>query len=318
MARDDARESLISNPQDSAVLQKDKNVVQRRRNHRNSPSAMQSSPGPKGMEDFPPLDSMSMLITPTFRVVLILLVVYLGLGTFSFFLARNEIEGKKTNRIIDALYFCVVTMTTVGYGDLVPGSTMVKLLASVYVFTGMALVGLILSKAADCIVEKQEVLLRRAFHLNDKAAQEYNYKEAEFHKVKYKLITSLVFLLILVVLGVVFMSSVEDLEFVDAIYCVCSTITTLGYGDESFSTTEGRFFAIFWILSSTICLAQFFLYLAELAAESRQRSLVKWVIERKFTKSDLEEADLDHDKVVRYVSSQLSSCHVHRLILANV
>ncbi|KAJ8754832.1 hypothetical protein K2173_015344 [Erythroxylum novogranatense] len=34
----------------------------------------------------------------------------------------------------------------------------------------------------------------------------------------------------------------------DSFYCVFSTITTLGYGDQSFSTTAGPSFAIFWIL----------------------------------------------------------------------
>ncbi|KAK9267388.1 hypothetical protein L1049_009813 [Liquidambar formosana] len=76
------------------------------------------------------------------------------------------------------------------------------------------------------------------------------------------------------------------------------TLDFVGYGDESFSTRLGRIFAVFWVLSSTICLAQFFLYFAELYTESRQRSLVKWVLTRGLTFSDIEAADLDHDKVV--------------------
>ena len=51
--------------------------------------------------------------------------------------------------------------------------------------------------------------------------------------------------------------------------------------------------------NTTICLARFFLYLAELHAERRQESLVNWVLNRSLTYSDLEEVDLDHDKVVR-------------------
>ncbi|OWM85644.1 hypothetical protein CDL15_Pgr029067 [Punica granatum] len=274
----------------------DKNLLQRHRNRRNSPSAVQKSPCSKETEDLPPLDSLSLLTRPTFRVVVLLLGAYLGIGTFSFFLLMDHIEGKKTNGILDALYFCIVTMTTVGYGDLVPSSTLAKVLASLYVFTGMALVGLILSKAADYIVEKQEILLCRAFHFDDKSGPEY--KEAEFHKVKYKFLTSMAILLVLIAVGLVFLSSVENLDFADALYCVCSTITTLGYGDESFSTAKGRLFAVFWILSSTICLAQFFFYLAELGSESRQRSLVKWLLGRKITSLDLEEADLDQDKAV--------------------
>ncbi|KAL6197731.1 hypothetical protein ACLB2K_033336 [Fragaria x ananassa] len=160
------------------------------------------------------------------------------------------------------MYLCVVTMSTVGYGDLVPNSVMAKLLACVFVFTGMALVGLILGKAADYIVAGG------------------------------------ILLVVLFVIGIVFLCVVEELEVLDAIYCVCSTITTLGYGDKSFSTAAGRSFAVFWIITSTMCLAQFYLYLAELYTEKKQRSLVRWVLTRRLTPSDLEEVDLDHDKVV--------------------
>lgn len=81
-------------------------------------------------------------------------------------------------------------------------------------------------------------------------------------------------------------------------YCMCSTITTLGYGDKSFSTEAGRVFAIFWILTSTVCVAQFFLYLAELNTERRRKELVKLVLTRRITYVDLEAADLDNDGVV--------------------
>lgn len=241
-----------------------------------------------------------------FRQVLLLLVAYLGVGALCFFLIRHQIKGEKTNGVLDSIYFCIVTMTTVGYGDLVPHSTLAKLLACVYVFSGMALVGLILGKAADYLVEKQQLLLVKAMYNYENASAGSGsaaevLKDVETHKVKYKLVTATFILLVLIIAGIVFLSVVEDLKFVDALYCVCSTITTLGYGDMSFSTRGGRFFAVFWILSGTICLAQFFLYLTELYTQSRQNSFVKWVLTRQLTFSDLEAADLDHDKLVRYM-----------------
>ncbi|RXI07232.1 hypothetical protein DVH24_026368 [Malus domestica] len=47
--------------------------------------------------------------------------------------------------------------------------------------------------------------------------------------------------------------TIEKLSLMDAFYCVCSTISTLGYGDKSFSTQAGGVFAMFWILKGTIC-----------------------------------------------------------------
>lgn len=284
MASDDAKESLLSDRKYHSHLN-EKNELQRRRQN--------------GVES--PLPPESVLVKQQFSIkhVVFLLAAYLGGGTLCFFLIRHQIKGEKTNGILDAIYFCVVTMTTVGYGDLVPDSILAKLLACMYVFTGMALVGIILSQAADYIVEKQEILVVRAIYMRGKVSQNEILKEVETNKVKYKFIMVGVLLLVLIVVGTVFLFLVEELSFMDAFYCVCSTITTLGYGDQSFSTAGGRIFAIFWMLGSTICLAQFFLYLAELYTERRQRSMVKWVLSRELTFSDLEAADLDRDKVVR-------------------
>lgn len=297
MACNDANESLLSEFRDH---HKETNDLQRRRQQRGSTASLAETNRPEenGVES--PLHPESIPVKPqfNFKQVFMWLGAYLGGGTICFFLIRHQIKGQKTNGILDSIYFCVVTMTTVGYGDLVPNSMLAKLLATIYVFTGMVLVGLILSQAADYIVEKQEILLARTIYMRKKGPTEI-LKEVETHKVKYKFIMAGILLFVLIIVGTVFLFVVEEFNFMDAFYCVCSTITTLGYGDESFSTKRGRIFAIFWILSSTICLAQFFLYLAELYTERRQSSFVKWVLKRNLTPLDLEAADLDHDKAVR-------------------
>ncbi|RXH99490.1 hypothetical protein DVH24_011815 [Malus domestica] len=302
---DDVKQTLLSEKKDNSQHNNETNAVQRRRNR---PYSISTSPCPSFKNRLQqnevvsqyPADCDPVYVKPQFslRQVVLLLIAYIGGGTFCFFLMRHQIKGKKTNAILDSMYLCVVTMSTVGYGDLVPNSMLAKLVACVYVFTGMALVGIILGKAADYLVEKKEILLVRAIHFREKVGPPELLKEVETEKVKFKCISVGILLLILIIVGTVFLCLVENLEVMDAFYCVCSTITTLGYGDESFSTGAGRIFAVFWILSSTICLAQFFLYLAELCTERRQRSLVKWALTRRLTPSDLEEADLDHDKVV--------------------
>ncbi|OMP04255.1 hypothetical protein COLO4_09816 [Corchorus olitorius] len=237
-------------------------------------------------------------INPSFKKVAIFLTAYLGIGTICFYIIRNQLRGDKTNGILDAVYFCVVTMTTVGYGDLVPKSDLAKLLACAFVFTGMALIGLVLSQAADYLVEKQEILLVKALHMHQKVGQVEILNEIENNKAQNKFYTALILLVVLVLAGTVFLWKVERLDLVDAFYCVCSTVTTLGYGDKSFSTQGGRVFAVFWIFAGTICLAQFFLYIAELNAEKKQKAIVKWVLTRRMTNLDLEAADIDDDGVV--------------------
>lgn len=295
MTSREENESLIPpcvDPKDRA------NALQRRRCLRNSPESAVIHPFPDRAvipSQLPP----SLKSEPTFRKISLVFAAYLGIGTLCFYLLRHHIAGKKTSPWLDALYFCIVTMTTVGYGDLVPDSTLSRMLASIYVFAGVAFVGFFLGKAADYLVEKQEAFLVRAIHIHEKLGPVEFHKEAECHKTRYKLITCLILLLLLILLGILFLCLVEELQVVDAFYCVCATITTLGYGDESFSTEAGRGFAVFWILSSTVCLAQFFFYLAEINTENRQKMLVKRVLSREVTSSDLEAADLDLDKVIR-------------------
>ncbi|KAH1092634.1 hypothetical protein GLYMA_14G014100v4 [Glycine max] len=252
-----------------------------------------------GNESIPHSASIFQNLHPSFKRVAIYLAVYLGVGALIFYLVRNQIKGQKTDGILDALYFTIVTMTTVGYGDLVPNSHLTKLLACAFVFSGMALIGLIVSKAADYLVEKQELLLVKAMRMHQKVGSTEILREVQTNKTRYKLFLVFFLLLILIIAGTIFLVTVEKLDVIDAFYCVCSTITTLGYGDQSFSTQAGRIFAVFWILTGTITLAQLFLYIAELNTEIRQKELVKWVLTRKVTNSDLEAADLDVDGTVR-------------------
>lgn len=301
MAKSDAEDPLLEQAVDSSHHSSRNNALTKRRYRRCKTVPEQICyPEQNYTASLQPPESISDNKLD-FKLVLLLLWAYIGAGALCFFLVRYQIKGNKTNGIVDAIYLCIVTMTTVGYGDLVPDSTRAKVLACVFVFMGMALVGLLLSKAVDNIVENQEVFLVKVMHMREKCSPVEILKEVEANRVKYKFFTVLVLLLIFIIAGTLFLYQKEGLDLFDAFYCVCATITTLGYGDKSFSTSGGRIFAAFWILMSTICLAQFFYSLAELNTERRRKSLVKWVLSRKFTISDLEAADLDNDKVVRQV-----------------
>ncbi|XP_023902236.2 two-pore potassium channel 1-like [Quercus suber] len=238
----------------------------------------------------------------TLMLVAIVFVIYLVLGTVCFYLLEPQMMGHKTNGLVDALYFCIVTMATVGYGDIVPNTVLSKIFVCFFAFTGMALVVLGLSKAADSFVKKQEDMLVNAFHTDQNArTADTNKYEKHYKRVKCKCLLVFIFILMLMIAGTTVLATVEKLDLIDAFYCVCVTITTLGYGDKSFKTKGGRIFAVFWILASTISLAQFLTYITELFAQKAQSELVKRVLSRKLTHVDLEEADLDKNKSVDIV-----------------
>ncbi|KAK4371553.1 hypothetical protein RND71_011028 [Anisodus tanguticus] len=298
MANDDVEEPLLRGHVNSLIRFSDINSFKRRQPQSSSTCCIINHTQTNNEESlhYPEFISTKSL---RLRVVLLFLAGYIGIGAVCFFIISDQIEGKKTNGILDAIYLCIVTMTTVGYGDLVPKSVLAKLLACIFVFTGMALVGFVLSKAADSFLERQQILFFKAIKIRkDCTSSTEVMKEVETNVEKYKFLSALALLLALTMLGTIFLCQVEDLSLFDAFYCVCATITTLGYGDKSFSTKWGRLFASFWILMSTICLGQLFYSLAELYTEQRRKSMFRWVLTRELTNSDLQAADLDHDSEV--------------------
>jgi len=67
------------------------------------------------------------------EALIFLLVLVLGTGT----LVYNTLEGWS---FLDSFYFSVMTLTTVGYGDLTPVTDIGKLFTIGYVFVGLILI----------------------------------------------------------------------------------------------------------------------------------------------------------------------------------
>src|SRR5918997_1983507 len=70
---------------------------------------------------------------PEFRSLVILVVITLLGGTIFY----NTVEGWS---IVDALYFSVTTLTTVGSGDLMPTTTLGKHFTVIYIFAGLGII----------------------------------------------------------------------------------------------------------------------------------------------------------------------------------
>ena len=66
----------------------------------------------------------------------------IGTGTLIF----SAVEGWE---LLDAMYFTVITLTTVGYGDFSPQTDLGKIFAIVYILTGLGLIGSFISLLAD-------------------------------------------------------------------------------------------------------------------------------------------------------------------------
>lgn len=86
---------------------------------------------------------------PRFRAALTLAVLILLSGTVFY----RSIEGWSW---IDALYFSVATVSTVGFGDLSPRTDIGKLFTVVYIFVGVGIFVLLFAQFARALLLTDE------------------------------------------------------------------------------------------------------------------------------------------------------------------
>ncbi len=86
-------------------------------------------------------ESWNLFRKPQYRSMLVWVGILLGIGTLFY----NNVEGWGW---LDSLYFCVVTLGTVGFGDLTPTTELGKAFAILYIFLGLGFIGTFVSMLA--------------------------------------------------------------------------------------------------------------------------------------------------------------------------
>ena len=92
-----------------------------------------------------------LLKKPQYRSLMIWVILMLLMGVIFY----RQVEGWSW---LDALYFSVITLSTVGYGDLSPDTSAAKIFTMVYIFLGMSI---FVSFASMLVKERQEIHQRR-------------------------------------------------------------------------------------------------------------------------------------------------------------
>jgi len=87
---------------------------------------------------------------PTFRIFLIMLIVW-ALGSFSIILLEN---GDLAD-IGNAIWWTIVTITTVGYGDYSPSSLPGRILAVIIMFSGIGLISVLTGSISSIFTTKK-------------------------------------------------------------------------------------------------------------------------------------------------------------------
>ena len=86
------------------------------------------------------------------RSLILWVVILLVFGTIFY----SQVEGWS---LVDSFYFSVVTLTTVGYGDLTPDTPVGKLATTIYIFFGLSVIGVF---ASSLVKSRAHRIERRA------------------------------------------------------------------------------------------------------------------------------------------------------------
>ena len=82
-------------------------------------------------------------------IVIAAVAVVILAGTFVMYMIESRVPGAHIRTFLDALWWCIATVTTVGYGDITPVTVIGRVVALVYMFFGIAMISLVLSMITD-------------------------------------------------------------------------------------------------------------------------------------------------------------------------
>jgi len=230
---------------------------------------------------------------PTQVQCLLVVGFFLGMGTVVFYLLEDHYSA------LDALYFSVVTLTTVGYGDLTPRSDGGRVFTIFYGFAGVMLISAWLGALVDQMFERQQDLVEAALTdvPSEKAAAVPTgglYHQLFTNKRLWTAIATLLFFLAIGTLFYCFDNEGSD-RFIDAFYIACTTSTTVGYGDLHPEGNVQKWFTIFWMILVIFSMANVVGVATELRVKIKSDEMQNSLLYTQFDKDKFGQADADQD-----------------------
>lgn len=208
------------------------------------------------------------LTTKQRRIMLnnVLLIVWIGLGgvLFSFLIDI---------RFTDGIYYCVVSVTTIGLGDIVPTTNLGRALLLPYALVGVIYLGLIVTTITSLVLhsngeamvfDRSERARIRVYERIIQQQQEDDpispkesfmlihkiHKTARRRRKLRALYTSITAFSVFWLLGAMTFHFTESWSYFDALYFVSLCLLTIGYGDFAPKSAAGRAFFIIWALGA--------------------------------------------------------------------
>lgn len=205
--------------------------------------------------------------------------------------------------LYDCFYFCVVTVTTVGYGDITPVKTFSKLYVMYYVVASIALISAMLAHLVGLLFDRQEELLlsaivkdRSEMNVESEQVEQTEVRDADMDMMEsrrplnvnerildatkwldlsdyYGLGFSLVYLMVILGIGFLVFFTMENLSVVDALYTTLVSATTIGFGDFEPTHDLTKLIITVWLIFSTIAVGKVVADFTDASMKVKQRDV---------------------------------------------
>eukprot|EP00935_MAST-01C_sp_MAST-1C-sp1_P001656 g1656.t1 len=183
------------------------------------------------------------------------------------YMTLNHVGAPQQWTIIDSCYWSITTITTVGYGDLTPDTFLARWYTLFSAPIGVVIVGVSVHRLAQSImrvkekvyhdaqlvVERTALKALRAASKNARDFSESRLFDGQCSPIRFvcNVIGVLAQLVGYLCLGALALVEIEkgsqQLSFFEAVYCWVITLSSVGFGDFSPQTQQGRLFAVFYI-----------------------------------------------------------------------
>lgn len=203
-----------------------------------------------------------------------------------FWLLEKDAEGSTVTNYQDALYWTVVTMTTVGFGDMYPTTSGGKVFTIFYILGSLCFI----STCAGELFAK----------LADAAKKDYDDEENRFRsKVwstenlkQFAAAFITIFIFSLVGALVVYFNE-KGFTFLDSLYWSVVTCSTVGFGDMAIKKSSTRVFLVFYIFVGVACYGWALQKIAAIFMEVEQEKKLEAFVQRGVTTAMITEMDQD-------------------------
>lgn len=274
--------------------------------------AQLTTAAPVDEKEYVPLTMETFQDSQPATIAMGLILSYIAAGTIFYWQATDW-------GMLQSLYFVIVTLSSVGYGDLAPAGEGLRLFTAAYILFGVGILGTALGEVVSSLLKVDATPAGRIIKWLSGIREVDEYKAEtsdaceeveqlfEAQDAEGALTTTLGTVGACLLFGTGAFAALEPgLSLSDALYYAVVTVTTVGYGDFSPTTPLEQAFVCGYALFGTILLARSLGALAAIPLERRREHQQQLVLEQyggeldayelcdlKTTLADLELCDLD-------------------------